>query len=150
MKKRTILLLGFVLFLIAVILLFFILLNKAYGTKIEKVTMLIPLTNEKIYLKHLSRGISYEMNVISKHSHIGSSSNFKSEYIDSIGRLFFYKVSQDSIIIFGSSWINSNAGFVKNIRFVNIEDEIVIYKENYKRYGLEVFPPSHEKYLKSN
>jgi hypothetical protein len=56
MKKRTILLLGFVLFLIAVILLFFILLNKAYGTKIEKVTMLIPLTNEKIYLKHLSRG----------------------------------------------------------------------------------------------
>jgi hypothetical protein len=59
-------------------------------------------------------------------------------------------VSQDSIIIFGSSWINSNAGFVKNIRFVNIEDEIIIYKENYKRYGLEVFPPSHEKYLKSN
>jgi hypothetical protein len=117
----------------------------AFRTQVEKLH--VKLAHEKIFLKHLSRGVSYEVNVLSKYSYTKAEPNILKEYVDWGGRSFFYDIKRDTLFIYGGDWCNSAEKLISRIKFISIKDSILYYRLNYKQLGLKVFPPSSEKFL---
>lgn len=133
-------------FIVVAILLLLVILFFMYSfrTHVEKTK--IALSKEVIYLKHLSRGVSYEVDVISTNYFTKASPDILLEYVSWDGRGFFYKIKNDSLYIYGGNWVNlSNKTISSRIKFISIEDDPFYYFDNYKKIGLKYFPSSFEK-----
>jgi hypothetical protein len=115
----------------------------SFGMHVEKIHFTI--SNEKIYLKRLTRGISYEVDVISHRSFTKATPDTLREYVAWRGRGFFYKIQNDSLYVFGDDWCNSSSNkIIDKVKFIPIENEILNYYNNYKKMDLIYFPPSKE------
>jgi len=115
----------------------------SFRTQIDKTK--IPLSGEMIYLKHLSRGISYEVDVISINSYTKAKPDTTEDYVSWDGRGFYYKIENDSLYVYGGNWITpSNRDISLKIKFISIEDSFLNYFNNYKKIGLKYFPSSLE------
>lgn len=134
--------------LITVIILVTFLILEMVTTKIEKVKLKLEATNETVYLKHISRGVSFEMNILSEKACARIRSYTERDYVDLVGDLFFYKVVSGRLNIYGGNWENKQGDGIEGVTFINIEGQIAHYKEHYKEYGFSVFPPSYEKYIR--
>jgi hypothetical protein len=117
----------------------------SFNPDIEKVA--INISKETIYLKQLTSN-SFDESVISKKSYTANKPDTVKEYVDWRGRYFFYEIKDDNLIIYGGNWCNARKNLIENIKFINIDDSITIYKKEYRKLGLKVFPPSEEKFLK--
>lgn len=134
--------------LVTVIIFVTFLILEMVTTKIEKVKLTLEATNETVYLKHMSRGVSLEMNILSEKACTRIRSYTERDYVDSVGDLFFFKVASGRLYIYGGNWENKQGDGIAGVTFINIEGQIAHYKEHYKKYGLSVFPPSYEKYIR--
>jgi len=139
--KKSLWIVAAVLFLFLLVVIFFM---YSFITHVEKTK--ISLSKEVIYLKHLSRGVSFEADVISINSFTKAKPDTLVEYVSWDGRGFYYKIENDSLYIYGGNWINSsNKAISLYIRFISIEDNYFYYLNNYKKIGLKYFPFSSEK-----
>lgn len=130
---------------IIVILIVTVVIFELFSPVVQKVSFSI--SNETVYLKQIS-DISFEQSVISKANYTANRPDSLVEYVNMEGRYFFYKVKNDSLFIYGGSWSKASKKIIKNIKFFNNEDSLYIYRKDYFKRGLRVFPPSEEKFLK--
>jgi hypothetical protein len=122
--------------IVIVLVIFFIV---SFRTHVKKVEVKLDKTN--IFLKRMRRGISYDVNVISYRSYTGVNPDTLKEYVAWRPREFYYKVCNDSLYIYGGDWNNASKDLIKNIKFI---DKDTIDWQNYKKLGLQCFPPSPE------
>ena len=137
--KKNLWIVAVVIFLFLMVVMFFM---YSFRTHVEKTK--VSLSKEVIYLKHLSRGVSFEADVISVNSYTKAAPDTMVEYVSWVGRGFYYKIENDSLYIYGDNWINPSIKTISNIRFISIGKNYFYYLNNYKKIGLKYFPPSSE------
>lgn len=76
---------------------------------------------ETIYLKHLSRGVSFDADVISVNSYTKASPDTLVE------------IENDSLYIYGDNWINPSKKTISIIRFISIGKNYFYYLNNYMK-----------------
>lgn len=141
MKKMFVVIASIIIALLIIVVVIYM----SFNPVVEKIS--IALSKETIYLKQITSS-SFDESVISKKSYTANKPDTLKEYVDWRGRYFFYEVKDNNLIIYGGNWCNASKNLIENVKFINIEDSFLIYKEDYKKLGLKVFPPSEEKFLK--
>ncbi len=113
-------------------------------TKVEIVALHNKISNETIYLKHIT-GVDYELNAISlsKSPKVNENTDYQSEF-----DCFLYKLEKDTLYIsFGWDERDFIKGKfktkIKYLKFSNFKDEDYFYN-NYRKPGFEVFPISRD------
>jgi hypothetical protein len=96
----------------------------------------INLHNERIYLI-LQSDNNGTSGIISKSFFISKSIDTTTDYVDSRATEFYYKINNDSLFIYGGNWINSSKQLIKNLKFIDIGDSILLIRENYGKLGLK-------------
>ncbi|NOU62003.1 hypothetical protein [Marinifilum caeruleilacunae] len=107
-----------------------------------------PVHGEKIYLMKVSWGLDdCRMAIgLNRKFHGGFANDFDDKYLLDYGEHFFYKFSNDSLIIYGSEFDGPKLNEFKTpIVFISLENPAFIElgeNETYKTKGLAVFPKS--------
>lgn len=105
---------------------------------------------EKIYLKWFARGINYERSVITSNPNLSTENKIEEQaYQENTGSPYFYKLSNDTLSIYGGNWeITENSNFRTTVVFNELTNpEFIKLTKDYEKKGLKVFPPSHKKFF---
>lgn len=146
--KKIIKIISVTVFVVAV--LFISLLYYFFGTKSETVKIRNEKLNEIIYLKQYSRGLNFELNVISTKRWY-TKPDISKEIVGMDGYPFFYKLSNDTLHIYGSSWENIEHNILKtpivyhelsNDDYLNLSRDM-----KYKKLGMNYFPQLQEEFI---
>src|SRR5699024_9715089 len=108
MKKVILILLITSLILTILLLIVF----QSIDTNVEKVKLRNDTLDEVIYLKRFTRGLNYEVNVVTLRKGYFEPDTTK-EIVDKTGSPFFYKLDNDTLYIYGGMWENIGENFFK-------------------------------------
>ena len=120
----------------------------AFGDNKEVKKVTNPINKERIYLIKISWGLDDCRMAIGLNKKIkgGFDYDFDDKYLLDYGEHFFYKFSNDSLIIYGSEFDKPKVNDFKTpIKFIYLENPAFSRLgecENYKKRGLAVFPKS--------
>jgi hypothetical protein len=105
---------------------------------------------ETIYLKWFARGLNYERSVITSDPDLDTEKKIDEQaYQENFGSPYFYKLSNDTLSIYGGNWvITENSNFRTTVVFNELTNpEFIKLTKDYEKKGLKVFPPSHKKFF---
>lgn len=121
---------------------------KELFTDVETVKLKNPKNHEVLYLKKYTRGMNYEVIVISKEDGF---TNPKDELYDPSGSPFFYRFKNDTLQILGSHWKNINycERFKTQFKLVELNNlEFSEMSKSFKEQSLSIFPSSWKKFIR--
>ncbi|MBN2426286.1 MAG: hypothetical protein JXR46_11445 [Calditrichaceae bacterium] len=115
-------------------------------TKITIRKLSFPEGRECLYIKNKARGLNYSITVITNSSNKCFKPNEDTDYIFSAEPTLFYKINEDSLLIYCyiKSKIPSNFNSKINIIQKELSNlEYIYLKNNYKALGINYFTPSY-------